>query len=257
MTTQQQLDRMNLEQTGEPTFLQRHWQKIAALIFWVIILGAGFAYARVYNLSLADLLRQIVELMQTPYGPLLYVLIYAIRPLTFLSAAALTLAAGSIFGAGGPLNLALAVGYTVVASHVSASVAYLIGRYFGGSVIEEDGDEEEAGVIQRWAGRIRRNTFETVLTMRVLFLPFDLVSYLAGFLRVSWFKFITGSILGSVAGTIAFVSFGASLSIDQILSGTRPDFNPWVFVLGLLLMAVSIGISRYFKRREAAREAGV
>lgn len=254
MTTQQQLERMKIGQEGGTTFFQRHWQKIVALIFWVIILGAAFTYALINDLSLTDLLRQIVELMQTPYGPLIYVLIYAIRPLTFLSAAALTLAAGSIFGTGGPLNLALAVGYTIVASHVSATVAYFIGRYFGSSVMAEGGDEE-AGVIQRWAGRIRRNTFEAVLTMRVLFLPFDLVSYLAGFLRVSWLSFITSSILGSVAGTIAFVSFGASLSIEQILSGRRPDFNPWIFVLGLVLMGVSIGFSRYFKRREAAREA--
>jgi uncharacterized membrane protein YdjX (TVP38/TMEM64 family) len=227
----------------------QHWQKLVALAFWMIIIGSGFGYAYVNDLSGTELLLQIIELLKTPFGPLIYVLIYAIRPLTFLSAVALTLAAGSIFGSGGPVNFALAVIYTVVASHVSASVAFMIGRYLGEGLIKED-ENEKVGLVQRWAKRMRENTFEAVLTMRVLFFPFDFVSYLAGFLRVSWLTFISASILGSLAGTVAFLSFGASLSIEEIIAGKTPEFNSSVFFFGLVLMAVSFGISRYFKQRE-------
>jgi len=237
----------------EQSFLQQHWQKLAALAFWVTLLGSGFAYAYINNLTATDLLLQIIELMQTPIGPLIYIFVYAIRPLTFLSAAALTLAAGSIFGAGGPLNLALAVFYTLIASHVSATVAYVVGRYFGEGLIPE-GDAESGGWVQQWSTRLRENTFITVVTMRALFLPFDLVSYLAGFLKVSWLSFISASILGSIAGSIAFVSFGASLSIEQIIAGETPEFDVTVFAFGLALVIITIGVSQYLKKREAAQK---
>lgn len=240
----------NLEQNNQPTFLQQHWQKLAALAFWVTIIGSGFAYAYSNNLSGKDLLIQVVELMQTPVGPLIYILIYAIRPLTFLSAAALTLAAGSIFGSGSVFNLVLAVIYTVIASHVSASVAYVVGRYFGEGLIKE-GDGDDAGFVQVWAKRMRENTFEAVLTMRVILLPFDLVSYLAGFLKVNWLTFILSSMLGSIAGTVAFVSFGAALSIEEIIAGKLPAPNWEVIAFGLVLLALSVGVSRYLKSRQA------
>lgn len=240
----------NLEQNAQPTFLQQHWQKVAALAFWVAIIGSGFAYAYSNNLSGADLLIQLIELMQTPIGPLIYILIYAIRPLTFLSAAVLTLAAGSIFGSGSVFNFVLAVIYTVIASHVSASVAYVVGRYFGEGLIKEN-DGEDAGFVQLWAKRMRDNTFEAVLTMRVTLLPFDLVSYLAGFLKVNWLTFMLSSMLGSMAGTVALVSFGAALSIEEIVAGKLPPPNLEVVAFGVVLLILSVGVSRYLKSRPA------
>jgi len=241
---------MNIkDETQETSFVQQHWQKLVALIFWVLIVGGGFLYAYVNELSGTQLLTQIIELMKTPIGPLIYVLLYAIRPLTFLSAAALTLAAGSIFGSGGPLNLALAVFYTIIASHVSATVAYFIGRYFGEGLIQES-DKDDTSFIARWSKRMQDNTFEAVLMMRVFFFPFDLVSYLAGFLRVNWFTFISASILGAIAGSIAFVSFGASLSIEEIIAGKTPEFDWSVFAFGVAIMAISFAVSRFLKGRD-------
>lgn len=49
------------------------------------------------------------------------------------------------------------------------------------------------------------NSFETVLIMRFIFLPYDLVNYLAGILRIDLKAFILATLLGSIPGTIAFV----------------------------------------------------
>ncbi|MDM8519558.1 VTT domain-containing protein [Anaerolineales bacterium HSG6] len=241
---------MTTNTSQEPSFVQQHWQKLVALAFWVFIVGGGFLYTYLNNLSGTQLLIQIVELMKTPIGPLIYILLYAIRPLTFLSAVALTLVAGSIFGSGGPLNLALAVFYTVIASHVSATVAYFIGRYFGKGLIQESNGEDDTGFIARWSKRMQDNTFEAVLLMRVFFLPFDLVSYLAGFLRVNWFTFISASILGSMAGSIAIIAFGASLSLEEIIAGQTPDPDWRVFAFGLVIMVISVAASQFLKGRD-------
>jgi uncharacterized membrane protein YdjX (TVP38/TMEM64 family) len=142
--------------------------------------------------------------------------------------------------------------YTVIGSNLSATVAYYVGRFFGQGLLTE-GDGENSGLLQRYADRMRQNSFETILVMRFIFLPYDLVNYLAGILRIDWKAFILASLLGSIPGTIAFVSFGASIDIKELAMGKTPQFNPWVLVFGVVIFIASLAISRYFKKREAAR----
>ncbi len=106
--------------------MARHWQKLVAALLWLSLLGGLVAYMQLNDLSLTGLLREVIRLMQTPWGPLLFFVVYTLRPLTFFSATVLTLAAGSLFG---PL---LGIVYTVIASNSSATVAYFMGRLLGG-----------------------------------------------------------------------------------------------------------------------------
>jgi uncharacterized membrane protein YdjX (TVP38/TMEM64 family) len=237
---------------GQLSFLQKHGQKLVAAAFWLLLVGGYGWYYRANGLTTETALLQIVNLLDSPFGPLLYILIYALRPLIFFSAAVLTIASGAIFGAGSIVNLALAVLYTVIGSNLSATVAYYVGRFFGQGLLTE-GDGENSGLLQRYADRMRQNSFETILVMRFIFLPYDLVNYLAGILRIDWKAFILASLLGSIPGTIAFVSFGASIDIKELAMGKTPQFNPWVLVFGVVIFIASLAISRYFKKREAAR----
>ena len=237
------------DNASNESFLSRHGQKLVALAIWLLLLGSYAWYYISNDLTPTKAVAEIVGLLESPYGPLLYILIYALRPLIFFSAIILTVTAGTVFGSGSIGNLVLAVLYTFVASNTSATVAYLIGRYFGKGLIPE-GSDEDSGWIRRYAERMRNNSFETVLIMRFIFLPYDLVNYLAGFLRINWKSFILASFLGSIPGTIAFVSFGASISITDLLEGKTPEFNPWVLAFGAVIFVVSIVTSRFFKKRE-------
>lgn len=235
------------------TFWQKHGQKVIAAGFWLLLIGGYTYYYQANNLTTTTALLQLVDLLTSPWGPLLYILVYALRPLIFFSAAVLTIASGSIFGSGSVLNLALAVLYTVIGSNTSAMVAYGVGRFFGkGLLSEEKGGE--SSLLQRYADRLRTNSFETILIMRFIFLPYDLVNYLAGILRIDWKAFILASFLGSVPGTIAFVAFGASIDIKQLAQGESPEFNPLVLIFGVIIFLVSLVISRIYKRREAAKQ---
>jgi uncharacterized membrane protein YdjX (TVP38/TMEM64 family) len=236
----------------QPSFFQKHGQKLVAAAFWLLLVGGYGWYYRANELTTETALLQIVNLLDSPFGPLLYILIYALRPLIFFSAAVLTIASGSIFGAGSVVNLALAVLYTVIGSNLSATVAYYVGRFFGKGLLAE-GNGENSGLLQRYADRMRQNSFETILIMRFIFLPYDLVNYLAGILRIEWKAFILATVLGSIPGTIAFVSFGASIDIKELAMGKTPQFNPWVLFFGVVIFIVSLAISRYFKQREATR----
>ncbi|MCE7990053.1 MAG: TVP38/TMEM64 family protein [Caldilinea sp. CFX5] len=237
----------------QPSFLRKHGQKVVAAVFWLLLVGSYGWYYRANGLTTETALLQIVNLLDSPFGPLLYIFIYTLRPLIFFSAAVLTIASGAIFGAGSVFNLALAVLYTVIGSNLSATVAYSVGRFFGQGLLAE-GDSENSGLLQRYTDRMRQNSFETILIMRFIFLPYDLVNYLAGILRIDWKAFILATILGSIPGTIAFVSFGASIDIKELAMGKTPQFNPWVLFFGVVIFMVSLAISRYFKKRERVRE---
>ncbi|MEZ4682180.1 MAG: TVP38/TMEM64 family protein [Caldilineaceae bacterium] len=248
---------MSVDSSTAPkvSLLQQHGQKIVAAIFWLLLIGGYTYYYQTNNLTTETAILEIVDLLSSPLGPLIYILLYTARPLIFFSAAVLTIASGSIFGAGSIVNLTLAVLYTIIGSNLSATVAYLVGRFFGEGLIKET-KEEGANLIQRYADRMRKNSFETILIMRFIFLPYDLVNYLAGILRIDWKSFIVATILGSIPGTIAFVSFGASIDVKQLARGETPDFNPWVLLFGGVILVISIFIRAFLNSANSASPHG-
>ncbi len=240
-------DKETRNPTATGSFWSRNWQKLVAVSIWVLIIGSVVTYSVFNDQSPTAMLESLVGLMQTPYGALLFVFIYAVRPLAFFSAVVLTLAAGSIFGPVWGVLL------TIIGSNISASIAYLLALFLGKGVLDES---ESKGIIANYANRMRRNSFETILIMRFIFLPYDLVNYLAGFLRIRYGSFILATILGSIPGTITFVLAGASVPIADVFQEQfQPTFNPWSLVGAAILFVVSIGFSRWMKKREQARQA--
>jgi len=216
----------------------RHGPKAAALLFWLMALGLYQWYAARNGLSPLDVVRHLIGFLgHSIYGPLLYIAVYAVRPLLLFPASLLTLAGAFVFG---PVWGMLLV---IIGSNASALLAYTVGRFFGHGLVQGGAD----GVVQRYADRMRTHGFETVFLMRLLFVPYDAVNYLAGFLHIHWLPFIAATALGSLPGTAAFVLFGASI---KSFDGGLPSFNPIVLVASVALFVASLVVSRLFKRRE-------
>ena len=225
-------------------YVKNNLQKIFAVLFWLAFFVIYTAYSYQNNLSPLDVVQNLIDWVSTsPFGPLIFIGAYILRPLLFFSATLLTLASGYLFGPVGGIV------YTVIGSNISASLAYVIGRYFGNDSAATD---EAQGFIQRYADRMRSNSFETVLIMRFIFIPYDLVNYLAGFLRIRWASFALATLLGAIPGTVSFSLFGASIEGD--FSGGTPTFNPWVLGTSILIFIASLALSRYFKNREVKRQ---
>lgn len=226
------------------TLWQKHGSKLVALAFWLLLVGGYYLYTRQNGLTFSDSINAIVGALTNSFtGPILYIILYALRPLIFFPATVLTLLGGFLFG---PLGIL----YTVVGSNASAMVAYGVGRYFGADVLQGD---ESSGVVQRYAQRLRQNSFETVLIMRLLFLPYDLVNYLAGFLQISWRAFLLATAVGSIPGTISIVLLGASFgTVDELLAGNI-ELNPVALGASVGLIVVSLALSRLVKKREGQK----
>ncbi len=209
-------------------------------MFWLLLIGGYIWYTVSQQASPLETLTKLVVFMkENAWGPAIFVLIYTLRPIVFFSALALSIAGGFLFG---PL---LGVFFTVVGSNSGASLAYVIGRFLSNDKLEH----QEQGIVQRYTKRLRANSFETILIMRFIFLPYDLVNYLAGFLKVKYPPFLLATILGSIPGTLAFVFIGASFE-DFDLSGGFPNPKPWVLIASVIIFVASIGLSQLFKRRE-------
>jgi len=216
-------------------------QKWIVLAFWLLAFAAYQWYAWQHDLSPLDVVRRLIDFFSASfYGPLVFIAIYILRPLVLFPATLLTIAAGFVFGP------SLGVILIVIGSNASALLAYAIGRFFGQGFLAENGS---TGIVQRYTTRLREHSFETIFIMRLIFLPYDLVNYLAGFLRIHWLPFIVATALGALPGTLAFTLFGASI---ERFDGGIPALNPWALVASVAIFLVSLGLSRLVKRRSAA-----
>ncbi|NOT05353.1 MAG: TVP38/TMEM64 family protein [Anaerolineales bacterium] len=236
----------NSAQTPKPWF-QAHAQKLIALLFWVLLIVGYQWYANGNHLSPLQVVQQLLDFMTNGFwGPIIYIILYAIRPLILFPSTVLTLAGGFVYG---PV---LGVVYTVIASNISSTIAYFVGHFFGEDMLKDDEETLKVSktfrVLQGYARRMRENSFETVMIMRFIFLPYDAVSYLAGFLRIKYWPFILATALGSIPGTMAFIGFGASI---ERFDGALLKLNPVTLGFSVVILIVSIVLSRMFKKREA------
>lgn len=239
-----------------PSWPARHWQRLLAGGLWGALLASYALVGIRTGLSPLDALRALVAFLRdNPYGPLVFVAAYALRPLVLFSAGLLTVAAGALFG---PLWGVL---YTVIGANLGAALAYGLGALLGGDLLAgaspndaaeggADAGPAPGGRWRRYLDGLRSNTFATVLLLRTLYAPYDLVNYLAGFGRVPFAPFLLATALGSLPGTVSFALLGAATG----LSSWPPDFDPRVLAASLALLVASLLLSRWLKRRERRRE---
>lgn len=227
--------------------LLRHRHKTLVFLLWVLLVGGYLVYLWVNQLTAHSALDQLVILLETPWGPLLYITIFILSPLLFFSTALLAITGGCIFGAGSVENLLLSLLYTVIGSLGAAQVAYWMGSYLGADLLPA-----RQNTLHRYADRMRDNSFMTVLVMHLLFLPYELVNYLAGMLRIRWGTFLLATFLGSLPGMLTFVPFGASLDIKQMLAGERPEISWQMLVFSFVVLVLSLGLARFLRHREDA-----
>ncbi|WP_040492901.1 TVP38/TMEM64 family protein [Ilumatobacter nonamiensis] len=227
----------------------RVWvQRIGVTALWIAAILLWRNHQTSNDLSTTEVGQRFLDNVGSEWwGVLAYIGVYLLRPLVLFPASVLTVMGGILFGPW------LGVAVVVVAANASAMVAYGVGRLLGGSdtddqaAVAEASSDDRQSFITAWSRRLREHSFETVFVMRLLFLPYDLVSYACGALRIRWAPFLAATALGSLPGTVSFVLLGASLErVDQGIDGV----NPWAIVISVAIFVVSIVISRVLRKRQ-------
>ncbi|TVR23811.1 MAG: TVP38/TMEM64 family protein [Ilumatobacter sp.] len=219
-----------------PTTAMRRYRIAFVLTMWIAIAGGWFWYRRSSGLSTTAAIQEAVDSASGSWWAIAgFMVLSMLRPFVLVPATLLTMAAGLLFG---PV-----AGVAVAAAGANASA--LVGHAVGAAFV---GEVERDGRIGRWRTRLATNGFESVLLMRLIFLPYDLVNYAAGYLRVRRWPFLAATAIGSLPGTVSFVLLGTSLT--SLADGTGA-IDRRALLASVILIVASIAASRIVRRRTA------
>jgi uncharacterized membrane protein YdjX (TVP38/TMEM64 family) len=207
--------------------------KILLLTLWSgAVLGAAYAYlaSDLSIQTIAQILHQRMVQWGSP-APLVFIAIYALRSLVFFPGSLLAVIAGLVFG---PL---WGFAYTLIGENLSANISFLVGRYFGADLLRRIAVH---GRTLSWIKcKLQQNGMMAVITMRLMFLPFDLVGYSCGLCNIRQRDFALGSLVGTLPGLVMFVLLGGAIEQTGYLFAA------------MAIAVVMVVLAKFLNHREA------
>lgn len=175
------------------------------------------------------------------WGPVVFILGYAVAAVAFVPGSLLTLAAGAVFG------LVKGTIYTFLGATLGASAAFLVARYGARRAIERRiAGNPRFSAVDRAVGR---EGFKIVALLRLSpIFPFNLLNYSLGLTKVSFLSYVAASI-AMLPGTLLYVYYGkAAGSLAALAGGAQTEKGPgsWI-LLGAGLLA-TIAVTTYVTR---------
>lgn len=175
------------------------------------------------------------------WGPIVFILGYAVAAVAFVPGSLLTLAAGAVFG------LVKGTVYTFLGATLGASAAFLVARYGARRAIERRiAGNPKFAAVDRAVGR---EGFKIVALLRLSpIFPFNLLNYSLGLTKVSFLSYVAASI-AMLPGTLLYVYYGkAAGSLAALAGGAQTGKGPgsWI-LLGVGLLA-TIAVTTYVTR---------
>jgi len=178
----------------------KNWWKLGLVVLVLGLLVYIFRFSSLKDqLSLESI--QIFLGGFGAWGPVIYILMYAILTVVFFPASILTAAGGFVYG-----KLWGTV-YAIIGATIAAIVAFYIGRYAAKDWVEKITGKR----FDKYNKKLAKRGFETVAVMRLLFLPYIPLSYAAGTSRVTIGAFVLATILTNIPGVFAFAFLGSSV----------------------------------------------
>ncbi|MEW6595346.1 MAG: TVP38/TMEM64 family protein [Thermodesulfobacteriota bacterium] len=172
-----------------------------------------------------------------PWGPLVFVLVYAVGICLFLPATLFTGIGAVLFGT------LYGFLYNEIGALIGASAAFFIGRYLGrdfaASLI---GDRLKA-----YDDKIAANGFATTLYLRLIFFPFTPLNFGMGLTRVTFRDYFFGTFFGIIAGGFVLTFFFATLA-EVWKSGDWTQLLGWKTLLSLALFVASFFIPKVVRK---------
>ncbi len=162
-------------------------------------------------------------------------------PVVFIPAMALAVVVSPIPG----IPLAVSAGmifgpflggiYSLLGGYAGAALSFLLARYFGRDVIERTTRTE----IRFYPDDKTDFLAKIIFVSRLIpFISFDVVSYGAGFTRISFLKYTIATILGMIPFTFVYTYFGSLLFV-----------RPWItIVAGVLFLVAFLAFPVLVKR---------
>ncbi|MBI3990882.1 MAG: TVP38/TMEM64 family protein [Candidatus Omnitrophica bacterium] len=176
------------------------------------------------------------------WGPILYIIVYVLRPLILFPAGILSASAGLIWG---PAKGFL---YLQIGANISSTVEFLIARYFGREIVKKYLKGKMTGIDEK----IEKHGFLTVLLIRIIpNVAWDIQNLGLGLTKVRFRDYFFATLIGIMPGSFAFVYFGSSL--------IRVLFNPknfWMLIVAVLIFAGVYFLQKYLRGKQSYPSRG-
>lgn len=203
----------------------RSWIKPVVLIAVLVVF---FVVARAYNLG--EKLKIIQEWIagHGPWGPVMYIGLYAMATVLAIPGSALSVTAGALFGS------VVGVIVVIVGATIGASLCFLIARYFARDAVAKWMYKNEK--FSKLDALTRKHgTIIVAITRLVPLFPFNLLNYGFGLTGVSFRTYVIWSFICMLPGTIQYV-----VGADALTTAIREGRVPWVLVGILIVVALAL-----------------
>ena len=166
----------------------------------IAIITLLFVILKILNL---DIDSKDIQTYVNSFGklaPIIYIIIFALVPLTLFPDSIIAIAGGLIFG------LVKGYIYTAIGAILGATLSFYISRKLGRNFVKKLAKEKLDNVEEM----INSNGFFIIFMLRLIPLfPFDIISYGAGLTSVKYKDFILATFLGTIPGILVFTNIGA------------------------------------------------
>lgn len=177
---------------------------LKVLLSGIIIFVIGSIIYKILNMDIGP---NDIQKYVTSFGklaPLVYIIMFALVPLTLFPDSILAIGGGIIFG------LTKGYIYTLIGALLGASLSFYISRKLGRNFVKKI-TKEKVDYIEEM---INTKGFFVILLLRLIPLfPFDVISYGAGLTNIKYRDFIFATIIGTIPGILVFTNIGAQ-SVD-------------------------------------------
>lgn len=168
-----------------------------------------------------------------PATPVLLLLAYSVLTVLPIPRTVFNLAAGLLVGSAAGIAIGLAA--TTIAAGLSFGLARLLGRDLVTRQLRRN-------AVRAVNERLSDGGVLAITSLRLIpVVPFAPLSYLCGVSSVRLLPYLTGTLLGSVPGTVAVVVLGDALTGD-----TPPAL---IACYGVFAVAGAVGLVRVFRKR--------
>ena len=223
-------------------FIKNNILQIITWFLWISIIIGFFSYKQYYDLSLEQLALNLYNFIaMTYYWPLIYILLYAIRPIILFPATLMTFMSGALFG------FWWGFAFTMIGENLSAIFAYTLWRIFGKKIIK---NWDSWSFIQTLKTKVNKDPFINILLARFLFFPFDLTNYASWLLKVRLKSFIWATIIWIIPWASVFILAWAAFYNKELLSFSDEikDIDLTMLYYAAILFMITIVIAKIIKK---------
>jgi uncharacterized membrane protein YdjX (TVP38/TMEM64 family) len=226
-------------------------RSVERLVLILLLVAALVVGGRFFGAQIPHFAARVESL--GAWGPVAFVLAYALATVAFIPGSVLTLAAGAIFGLGAGVLYALA------GAMLGATSAFVVARYLARGMVEERiaRSPRFAAVNEAVAANGRKIVFLLRLSPVV---PFNVLNYALGVTRIRLADYLAASV-GMIPGTLLYVYYGTVAgTIATAVSGGRVNRGRGYYALlaiGLVATVAAAAMVTRFATRVLREQGGV